>query len=340
MPTRERKLLQNRLRLLKSYLAGDTVLTGGPTHIILEGTSKCNLYCPMCPRELKYFPPEDMEFDLFSKIIEEGKDHLEFVVPFGGGEPLLGKEIFDMISMCRQHGIRVWISTNGTVLDDKRSRSLINSGLDYLIFAFDGATPEVYEKYRIGADFHKVRKNILNFLRIKKEMNSKIFCIVQMVRMKGNEHEVDAFRKLWDVEGVDEIRIKEDELREHDSALPAPGFQSSRKPCQILWRGPMYVRYDGETFPCCYTFREESLGNLKTQRLEDLWNSRKMADMRAAHRRGELSAYPVCQTCQARQPRLPLLLGSFMVDSLRVRKVIPLFERLSAFYNISVFENS
>ncbi len=102
----------------------------------------------------------------------------------------------------------------------------------------------------------------------------------------------------------------------------------------------MYVRYDGEAFPCCYTFREESLGNLKEDRLEDLWNSRKMIEMRDAHQRGDLSGFPVCQTCQARQPRLPLLMGSFLVDSLRVRKMIPAFERLSAFYNISVFENS
>ena len=340
MPGSKRKLLRNRLRLLKGYVAGDTVLKGGPSHIILEGTSKCNLYCPMCPRELKYFPSKDMELDLYSKIIEEAKDHLEFVVPFGGGEPLLGKDIFKMISMCRDHGIRVWISTNGTILNKKRSIDLIQSGLDYVIFAFDGATPEVYEKYRIGADFDKVRRNILNFLSIKKELNSNIFCIVQMVRMKENEHEIEAFKKLWDIDGIDEVRIKEDELREHATAIPAPGFAASRQPCQILWRGPMYVRYDGEAFPCCYTFREESLGNLKTSRLQDLWNSEKMIAMRKAHHLGNLSSYPVCQNCQARQPRLPFLLGSFVVDSLRVRKVIPLFERLSAFYNISVFENS
>src|SRR5437870_5204930 len=149
MTTANRRLLRNRLRLLKGYVNRDTILQGGPSHIILEGTSKCNLYCPMCPRELKYFPPIDMEMDLFSKIIEEGKDHLEFVVPFGGGEPLLGKEIFNMISLCRHHGIRAWISTNATILDDRRSRELIRSGLDYIIFAFDGATKEVYEKYRI-----------------------------------------------------------------------------------------------------------------------------------------------------------------------------------------------
>lgn len=340
MPEQKRKLFRNRLQLLKAYLARDTIVKAGPSHIILEGTSKCNLFCPMCPRELKYFPPKDMDLELFSQIVQQGEEHLEFVVPFGGGEPLLGKDIFKMISLCRHHGIRAWISTNGTLLDEKHSRALIQSGLDYVIFAFDGASPEVYEHYRVGADYHQVRNNILNFLKIRKEMNSKIFCIVQMVRMKDNEHEIEAFKKLWDIDGIDEIRVKEDEIREHGTALPASGIQESRQPCQILWRGPMYVRYDGEAFPCCYTFREESLGNLKTEKLKDLWNSERMIRMRDAHARGDLRAYPVCQTCQARQPRLPLLLGSFLVDSLRVRKAIPLFERLATSYNFSLFENS
>jgi radical SAM protein with 4Fe4S-binding SPASM domain len=339
MSKNHRRLLRNRLSLLKSYVAGDAVLKGRPTHIIIEGTAKCNLFCPMCPRELAYFPPKDMEMEIFQKVIEEGKDHLEFVVPFGGGEPLLGKDIFRMISMCREHGIRAWISTNGTVMDPKRARELLLSGLDYVIFAFDGATPEVYEKFRIGADFHRVRENILNFLKVKKELNSDIFTIVQMVRMKGNEHEVEAFKKLWTIEGIDEVRVKEDELREHNDALPAHYSGSFREACQILWRGPMYVRYDGETFPCCYAFRERSAGNIRQHSLAELWNSPLMVEMREAHHRGDLSAFPVCQTCQARQPKLPLVLGSFLVDSLRVRKAIPLFERLSAHYNISVFEN-
>jgi radical SAM protein with 4Fe4S-binding SPASM domain len=221
------------------------------------------------------------------------------------------------------------------VLDAEKSRDLIKSGLDYIIFAFDGASPEVFEQYRVGANFHKVRANILNFLKVKKEMKSRIFCIVQMVRMKGNAHEIGAFKRLWSVEGVDKIRVKEDEVRQHAAALSAPEVFLERPACQILWRGPMYVRYDGEAFPCCYAFREESLGNLKTQSLAELWNSSQMQAMRAAHKRRDLRAYRACQTCQARQPSLPLLMGSFLVDSLQVQKLIPAYEKLSFLSNFS-----
>ena len=60
--------------------------------------------------------------------------------------------------MTRDAGIRTGMSTNATMLDDKRADMLLDCGLDYAIFAFDGASKETYEKYRIGATFEKTRR--------------------------------------------------------------------------------------------------------------------------------------------------------------------------------------
>lgn len=182
--------LRNRLGLLKSYVLRDSHVPGGPLTLAIESTAKCTLFCPMCPRENIYFPPKDMELAVFKKIIDEGKDYLEFAVPYGVGEPLLNPEIYDMLAYCRSVGVPAGISTNATTLTEDASRRLIASGLDYIIFAFDGATRETYEKYRKGGDFAKVRNNIRGFLKVKKEMESRIFCIVQMVRLKDNQHEI------------------------------------------------------------------------------------------------------------------------------------------------------
>jgi len=291
----------------------------------------------MCPRQMQDFPARDMDWDLFCRVVDEGKDHLEFVIPFGGGEPLLGKDIFRMIAYCRNYGLRTWISTNATLLDERRSRELLQSGLDYVIFAFDGATPEVYQRYRPGADFHQVRKNILRFLELKKELNSTVFTVVQMVRLQGNEHQVGEFRRLWRGSGINEVRIKEDEVCCFDAAA-GENHRTKRRPCSILWRGPLYVRYDGEVFPCCYSFREPSLGNVQSATLVQIWNSSRLQAMRSAHRSGNLSAFPVCLHCHVRQPQQPLLLASFLIDSLWIRKWIPLAERFASLSPLRLFE--
>jgi radical SAM protein with 4Fe4S-binding SPASM domain len=331
---------RNRIGLLKSYLQRRTHVPGGPLSLAIESTAKCNLFCPMCPRETFYFPPKDMELEVFRKLIDESKDFLEFAVPYGAGEPLLNPEIYDMLAYCRSAGIPTGISTNATVLTEAASRRLIESGLDYIIFAFDGATRETYELYRKGADFEKVRNNILTFLRVKKEMKSKIFCIVQVVRLKENQHEIPDLIRMWRVEGVDEVRVKKDEVHIEGSAIPGDSGSRPplRHPCYLLWRGPMYVHYDGTVFPCCYIYPEEPLGNIRKNSLAEIWNSDKMVQLREAHVRGELGPYKVCQNCPAARPRLPVTLGSFLVNTHTVRRVIPFFERLAQIRNISVFE--
>jgi radical SAM protein with 4Fe4S-binding SPASM domain len=332
--------MHNRIGLLKSYLLKRTHVPGGPLTLAIESTAKCNLFCPMCPRESIYFPPRNMELPLFRKISDEGRDFLEFAVPYGVGEPLLNPEIYEMISYCRKLGVPTGLSTNATVLTEKASRMLIEAGLDYIIFAFDGATPETFEKYRKGADFHKVRNNILAFLRIKKEMKSRIFCIVQVVRLKDNASEVPDLVRMWRVAGINEVRVKKDEVHNEGSAIP--GDHGSRPPlqhpCYLLWRGPMYIHYDGTVYPCCYIYPDEPIGNLNKSTLPEVWNSERMVQLRQAHVRSDLSAYGACRNCPAARPRLAITAASFLINTHTVRKAIPFFERLAQMRSISVFE--
>ena len=332
--------LRNRLGLLKSYVLRQSHVPGGPLTLAIESTAKCNLFCPMCPRESIYFPPKDMELSVFKKIIDDGKAFLEFAVPYGDGEPLLNPEIYDMIAYCKQVRVPSGISTNATVLTEEAGRKLIKAGLDYIILAFDGATKATYEKYRKGADFEKVRANILTFLRVKKELRAKIFCILQMVRLNENRAEIPALIRMWRVEGIDEIRIKKDEVHNEGSAIPGDNAERPpmKHPCYLLWRGPMYVHYDGTVFPCCYIYPEEPIGNVRKSTLQEIWNSDKMVQLREAHIRGDLRGYKACQNCPAARPKLPVTLGSFLINTHTVRKTIPFFERLAQLRNISVFE--
>jgi len=332
--------LENRLGLLWAYLRRKAHVPGGPLTLAIESTAKCNLFCPMCPRENIYFPPKDMELAVFRKIIDETRDCLEFAVPYGVGEPLLNPEIYEMIAYCRKSGVPSGISTNATTLTADAARRLIEAGLDYIIFAFDGSTRETFEKYRKGADFEKVRNNIHTFLKVKKQLRSKVFCIIQMVRLRDNRAEIPELIRMWRIEGIDEIRIKKDEVHNEGSAIP--GDNSARPPmkhpCYLLWRGPMYVHYDGTVYPCCYIYPDEPVGNVRRNTMKEIWNSKEMVALREAHLRGDLSNYQACRNCPAARPRLPVMLGSFLVNTHTVRRAIPFFERLAQLRNISVFE--
>ncbi len=329
---------QNRFRLMSGYLTGRADLQALPITLIVENTAKCNFKCPMCPREFGYYPPEDFDFRLFKQVIDEIKGQTELVFPWGGGEPLMNPEIGKMVRYCKDAGIYTVVSTNASLLNEERSRELIRSGLDNLILAFDGTTPEVYEKYRKGGDFHQVRDNILRFLEIKRELRSEIFTVLQMVRLPENQHQVGDFHRMWSIDGVDDIRIKEDEIVIPEVALKERvEHERRRHPCYQLWQGPPTINYKGDFYPCCHTWRSEPFGNVYEQSVYDLWNSEAMQKMRQAHLDGDLSDYPDCQDCHAPNPRLPVILGSFMFDMFKVRKWIPKMEKMAVFYRIPLF---
>src|SRR3954454_1396820 len=130
----------NRARLLRDYLLRRTRLGGLPVEYIVETTAKCNLYCPMCPRETHKQPKEDMSDDIFERLVRESGSSAEHMMLIGLGEPFMDRKIFDRIEYCEQHRISTLLSTNGTFLDEKMSERLLATPLQHITLSFDGAT--------------------------------------------------------------------------------------------------------------------------------------------------------------------------------------------------------
>ncbi len=330
----------NRLFLLGSYLRRKTRLDSLPASLIVETTSRCNLKCPMCPRQLSDYPAADMDPQLFEQIVDEIRGESGLIFPWGLGEPLMNPDIFRMIRYCHEAGLYTVVSTNATMLNRERGMELIHSGLDNLIIAFDGTTPEVYEKYRVNASFEKVMSNVLEFLKLKKEMKSSLFVVMQMVRLPGNAHQVEDYRRMWNREGVDEVRIKEDEIIVEGIAFAGRAERKvQRHPCYLLWQGPVHIDYKGDLRPCCYMFQNKPVGNVRERSIKDLWSSEAMQALRRAHLEGNLSAYPDCGSCYAPNPAFPVIAGSFLVNSESLRKWIPRIEKMALLHRLPFFRD-
>src|SRR5947209_19339983 len=111
----------NRAKLLWGYLRRKERVPALPVEYIVETTAKCNLYCPMCPRETHKQPKEDMTDAVFARLIEGTQHSAEHMMLIGLGEPFLDRKIFDRISYCTRHNISTLLSTNGTLLDEEAS---------------------------------------------------------------------------------------------------------------------------------------------------------------------------------------------------------------------------
>jgi radical SAM protein with 4Fe4S-binding SPASM domain len=210
---------------------------------------------------------------------------------------------------------------------------LLATPLKHITLSFDGATKESFEFYRKGARFEKVRDNFVRFARLKKERGSSMQVVVQMVRMERNAGEVDDFKQFWSaVPGVDQVRIKEDEtnLMRPDAGHEA---QEWKHPCHYLWRGPMYVKHNGDVYPCCqsYMLDGKPLGAIGTATLEQIWNNDEMQRMRRLHVAGRAGEIDICSRCCTTIPHPALVAGSLVFHGKTVRRLLPIVERLAYF---------
>ena len=320
----------NRAKLLWGYLRRKSTLNALPVEYIVETTAKCNLYCPMCPRETYKQPKEDMTEEIFTRLVQESGHSAEHMMLIGLGEPFMDRQIFDRIEYCARHNISTLLSTNGTFFDEKTCARLLDTPLEHITLSFDGATKESYEYYRKGAKFEKVRDNFVRFARMKNERRAKVQVVVQMVRMERNAREVDDFIRFWSgVPGVDQVRIKEDEtnILQPDAAHTA---QDWKDPCHYLWRGPMYVKHNGDVYPCCQSYMLDGrpVGNIGVQSLGDIWNSEEMQRMRRLHVEGRAGEIAICSRCCTNIPHPLLVAGSLLLHGRTVRRLLPWVERM------------
>src|SRR6516225_9845500 len=117
----------NRAKLLWGYLASRSRLGALPVEYIVETTAKCNLYCPMCPRETHKQPKEDMAEEIFDRLVSETGRTAEHMMLIGLGEPLLDPKIFERVEYCARHRISTLLSTNGTLLDEEAAGRLLRT---------------------------------------------------------------------------------------------------------------------------------------------------------------------------------------------------------------------
>ena len=90
--------------------------------------------------------------------------------------------------------------------------------------------------------------------------------------------------------------------------------------------------------PCPYYHGSLPFGDLRTQTVEQAWNSAGMKELRQAHVKGDLSRFPICARCPRYQPHPLLAAASFAAGTGTIRKYIPVAERIQNALGRTFFE--
>src|ERR1700693_4788447 len=211
-------------RYFESVQADSDVPEHEPVCLYLETTNRCNLLCTTCPRtyaELE--PPADMSWELFTSIVDQ-VPQLERAVLHGVGEPMLVKNLPKMVRYLKDRGTYVLFNTNGTVLNEKNGRALIDAGLDELRVSLAASTAKSYRAIRGKDYFGRILKNVRAFRALQeREGHDRPRVSAWLTGLKETIAELPAFVKVAAEIGVREVYLQRLVFFE-EGAVELPAF--------------------------------------------------------------------------------------------------------------------
>lgn len=128
--------------------------------VVMNLTRRCNLRCVHCYSDSDgHRAPAELTTEEVRRVLEDLAAYGVKFVLFSGGEPLTRPDIFDLASHATRLGMRVTLSTNGTLITVKTAKQIATAGFSYVGISFDGlgavndvfrGAPGAFEQARRG----------------------------------------------------------------------------------------------------------------------------------------------------------------------------------------------
>ena len=274
-----------------------------PLFVSVEPAAICQLKCPACPvgkgEGLKVKGERTMSLDLWHRVLAEIRDTAFVVQFYFQGEPLLNKDLPQMIKEAHEAGLYTIVSTNAQAMTAYLAEQLVAAGLNRIIVSMDGLSDESYNAYRIGGSLTQCI-HALSYLRdAKEQLGGRTTIELQVLRLKTNEHEWKAFRYAYKRLGADRLVFKTAQLYDYTHGHPLmpsdkrysryvlgkDGIYHRRplsKGCWRVWSGAV-ITTNGEVLPCCYDkAHAHAYGNIMESPLKELFHNEKATVFRQA----------------------------------------------------------
>jgi MoaA/NifB/PqqE/SkfB family radical SAM enzyme len=120
-----------------------------PSTATLQITARCQADCEHCSAaKHKHREKQELTTEQWKSVIRQTEDAGVVNVVFTGGEPLLRKDIFELISWVRKDEANAMMFSNGLLLTEENVKKLVDAGLFSLNVSIDSPDPETHDKLR------------------------------------------------------------------------------------------------------------------------------------------------------------------------------------------------
>ncbi len=308
---------KNRKDIYSRNRLSDVVPLLTPYKVNIDVANACNFKCNFCfhginEKELKSsnFNPGVMDYEIFEIIIRQIKEFPEKIKCIGLtgiGEPLLNRRLPDMIHLTKNSDItdKVIVTTNGSLLRQSFTDSLVNAGLDEIIISIEALNDNKYYDTTLAkVNFEELVSNI-NYL-YENRGTCKVF--IKILNIAFDEiNDENRFHEIFD--GISDMAYVEKVIPQFKPVdYDVLGLDYERtiydkeilpiEVCSMIFYA-MQIATSGNVCPCCIDYNEtEVFGNVKTDNLYDIWNSSQFNAFRETHLNNKRNCIELCNSCE------------------------------------------
>jgi len=210
-----------------------TALESGRPHLRdakLKVTSRCNLACRMCAY-WRTTREQTLTLAEWQGVIDALADHGCGKLHVSGGEPFLRPDLLEILRHGVERGLKVNLTTNGTLLDRERAQRLVATGINAVSVSLDGPNAKLHDRVRGQPGAFKrslrairwiVRERDRRRAKLKLRINTVLFPdtyrkLPDMVRLAGELGAVDLVP--MPVDGPDGQRLSRRQLERFNAEV-------------------------------------------------------------------------------------------------------------------------
>lgn len=181
--------------------------------LFLEVTSRCNAKCEHCGSRCgEKIQKDEISKEKLMETLKEVAEHYDpkkILLCVTGGEPLLRKDLFEIMEYATSLGFHWGMTSNGILIDEKMVKKLVKANMKTVSISIDGLK-ETHESFRkIPGSFDKIIKGIK---LMQKESSIEIVQVTSVANKKNFEQLEELYQlmlelgvKYWRVVNCDPI---------------------------------------------------------------------------------------------------------------------------------------